>query len=127
MTADEVHSALCSLVEKKEPKTKAPLQLEATAQYLIELHNKYAEENEFKPGDLVQWKRGLQNKNQPANYGEPAVVVSIKPGNIDPRSDSGSPYFQERLDLLCAVIDKDGDFIVWPFDSSRMEPYTGPR
>lgn len=80
----------------------------------------------FKPGDLVQWKEGLRNKSRP-RYGEPVIVVDLLPKALRDKAEngSGSPYFQEPLQLVAADIDDDGDFVWWHYDARRFEPYKG--
>jgi hypothetical protein len=81
---------------------------------------------EFKPGDLVVWKKGLRNKARPA-LSEPAIVIQILETPLkDPdKQDSGTPYFNEPLNLVLGLIDDDGDFVIFHYDKRRFEPYQG--
>jgi hypothetical protein len=77
----------------------------------------------FKPDDLVVWKDGLKNKARPA-LGEPAIVLDILESPLyDPEKSTGTPYFNEPLDLVLGVLDSDGDFIVFHYDKRRFQPY----
>ncbi|NJO18620.1 MAG: hypothetical protein HC877_23705 [Thioploca sp.] len=78
---------------------------------------------DFKPGDLVIWKKGLKNRARPA-LNEPAIVVAVleKP-LIDNTKEVGSTYFNEPLDLVLGLLDEDGDFITFHYDHRRFEPY----
>lgn len=75
----------------------------------------------FQPGDLVEWMPGLKNKSAPAE-GEVIVVVEqlSEPVYDTSESSSSSPYFREPLDLVCAMIDNDGDLILFYYDSRRF-------
>ncbi|WP_374480821.1 hypothetical protein [Zoogloea sp.] len=82
----------------------------------------------FQPGDVVLWKPGLKNRRWPA-YGKPAIVVEvIDPPIFDSEKDSGSAYFREPLDVAVGVFIEDGphrgDFVVWHFDSRRLQTWT---
>lgn len=82
----------------------------------------------FKPGDLVTWKPGMQNKLKPG-YGQPAVVLEVLQTPIfDGEKEAGSAYFREPLDLVLGLIydegGRRGDFVVWYFDSRRFQPWT---
>jgi len=77
-------------------------------------------EEAFKPGDLVQWKLGLKNKRKPAE-GELAVVVEVLPSPIfDAHKGASVAYFREPLDIRLGILDEDGDFIIYHFDSRRF-------
>ena len=79
---------------------------------------------DFKVGDLVVWKEGLKNKVRPA-LNEPAIVIAVLevPLKDQNKQDSGTPYFNEPLDLALGLIDDDGDFIIFYYDQRRFEPY----
>lgn len=79
---------------------------------------------DFKSGDLVVWKKGLRNKVKPA-LNEPAIVMQIldTPLRDQDKQDSGTPYFNEPLDLVLGLIDEDGEFALFHYDKRRFEPY----
>jgi len=79
---------------------------------------------DFKPGDLVVWKKDLSNKARPA-LREPAIVMQVlePPLRDQNKQDSGSPYFNEPLDLVLGLIDEDGDFVIFYYNKRRFEPY----
>lgn len=81
---------------------------------------------DFKPGDLVIWKKGLTNRARPA-LNEPAIVMLIldTPLRDQNKQDSGTPYFNEPLDLVLGLIDEDGEFAIFHYDKRRFEPYQG--
>jgi len=78
---------------------------------------------DLKPGDLVVWKKGLINKAKPA-LNEPAIIMQIldTPLTDQDKQDSGTPYFNEPLDLVLGLIDEDGDFTIFHYDKRRFEP-----
>ena len=96
---------------------KAPEMLKAR---LDRLSKKYT----FHKGDVVRWKTGLKNKKRPAEN-EPAIVVEVLVSALsDPSEKSaGSPYFREPLDIMLGVIDEDGHFLTFYYDSRRFEPF----
>lgn len=85
-------------------------------------HN-YRTSHQFHEGQIVKWKSGLKNKRIPEEN-EPAIVVHILTNPVvDPAQASDSPYFNEPLNIVLGVLDGDGDFAMWHFDSARFEPY----
>lgn len=66
---------------------------------------------EFKSGDLVVWKKGLKNKVRPA-LNEPAIVMDVltEPLKDENKTSSGTPYFNEPLDLVLGLLDTDVRF-----------------
>ena len=66
---------------------------------LAELANRLDQFHEFKKGQFVKWKAGLQNRKYPA-FGEPAIVRAV-------------------LSQL------DGDFAEFRVDGRRFEPFDG--
>lgn len=91
---------------------------------LIETNNSFSsKKDEFKVGDLVVWKKGLKHKKVPA-YNIPAVVVKILENPIiDEQAPIASPYYGEKLDFLLGILDDDGDFLCFHYDSQRFELY----
>ena len=81
----------------------------------------------FKPGQIVRWKKGLQNKRLPRE-GDPAIVMSLETASVrDKDVSAGSAYFNEPLDIVLGVIDPDGDFASYYFDSRRFEPWASAK
>eukprot|EP00727_Mastigamoeba_balamuthi_P010807 m51a1_g6349 hypothetical protein (242) ;mRNA; r:79196-80218 len=78
--------------------------------------------HKFEVGDAVRWKPGMQNKRRP-RIDEPAAVAEVLPEPVfDESKDAGGQYFREPLDIKIAILDDDGEFIVYHFDSRRFEP-----
>lgn len=96
---------------------------EAISSDLKEKFALFTKKHDFKPGDLVQWKPGMKNKNGDGPY---IVVAVLSEAVMDSGKESGSPYFREPLDITLAEIHSDGDFLIYHYDSRRFEPYTGP-
>lgn len=90
-------------------------------QELVNIFHDYMQSSQLKPGDVVRWKSNLRNKRLP-NYFEPAVVVEVlETPVIDTTQDFGSPYYLERLDVKLGVLNEEGDFVCFLFDSNRFE------
>jgi len=78
----------------------------------------------FAKNQLVKWKKGLKNRKLPKEN-QPAVVIDVLSPPLISEAESGTPYFREPLDILLGFIDeRDGDFLVFHYDSRRFEPYT---
>lgn len=89
---------------------------------LIKLHGLLLQKHEFHIGDLVEWKPGLKNKR--ADYKKPMIVTKIYEKPItELTDDTGSPYFNEQLDIVCGEIILDGNFLEFHFDSRRFQPW----
>ena len=80
----------------------------------------FQEQSCFQPGDLVQWKPGLKNKRMP-HKDELAIVVEVLPSPItDSDKGSSGSYFLEPLDVRLGIVDDDGDFVIFYYDSRRF-------
>lgn len=95
-------------------------QLRSAYQELVKTHR-------FKVGQLVVWKKGLQNKKLP-ELNQPAIVVEVfeKP-RFETNRDPGSPYYAEALDLILGLITPEGEFLTFCYDQRRFEPYELPK
>lgn len=101
--------------------TKPKLSPDMVRDILEERMNAYFKEYSFKIGDCVKWKEGLKNKTIP-EYGQPCIVMDIvNPPLFDKESSSGSPYFNEELDIKVGIVDEDDDFMIFYLDSKRLE------
>lgn len=79
--------------------------------------------HKFQMGQLVKWKRHLQNKTVP-QFNQPAVVLEIVEPFVDPVQDSNSIYYREKLDMRVGVIlVTTGDMLPYYVSSNRFEPY----
>lgn len=74
----------------------------------------------FKPGDIVEWKPGLKNKRGDGPF---VVIDKLVVPVLDNEDGAGSPYFQEKLDIILGHVGSDGDFMMYHYDSNRMQPY----
>lgn len=99
-------------------------QAEAQAAQLANLRESYNQVHYFRAGDLIQWKAGLSNRSLP-RYGQPVIVLSasFEPVVLDDHRAAMTPAFRETLDIKVAVLDTDGEFIAYHYDSARFEPY----
>jgi len=80
-------------------------------------------EQTLRPGMLAMWKPGLKNRRFPT-YGQPAIVVErLAAPLLDHETETGSPYYREPLDVLLGILYRNGDFLVYHFDSRRFQPY----
>lgn len=113
-----LRSALNELVRRPEVQV---LDVSKRIQELKRCHENFRDHVQFKPGDIVKWKRPLKNKGRPL-YDEPAIVVEVlEHPKIDPETETGSQYFGEPLDVILGIIGPDGDFIAYHYDHRRFE------
>lgn len=99
--------------------------VEDTAERLLTLYQRLTNRREkaLRPGMMAVWKPGMKNRRFP-RYGDPAIVVEVlDPPILAHDDESGSTYYREPLDLLLGILHKDGDFLVYHFDSRRFQPY----
>lgn len=91
---------------------------------LQELYRGYCLNVDFKVGEIIEWKSGLKNRRYPT-YGQPAIVVEvIEDPLINTCDDSGSPYFQEPLDILIGFI-INNEFLFYHADKKRFKKVKG--
>lgn len=83
--------------------------------------NSFKSCHEFREGELVRWKEGLRNRSRPGDDEYGIVVEILDSPVIAHEHESGTPYFREPLDLVVGILDSDGDFICFHFDSRRFE------
>ncbi len=98
---------------------------EDAAERLLTLYQRLTNgrEKALRPGMMAMWKPGMKNRRFP-HYGDPAIVVEVlDPPILDHEEEAGSTYYREPLDLLLGILHKDGDFLVYHFDSRRFQPY----
>jgi len=88
---------------------------------LVKLHGLFIEKHEFRVGDLVEWKPGFKNKNTPNK--KVLIVTKVCENPItDKTENTGSAYFCEQLDIVCAEL-REGSFVEFYFDSRRFQPF----
>lgn len=83
------------------------------------------DERDFKVGDLVVWKDGLSNRNQP-QYFEPVVVTKVFGTTIRSDQTSSTPYFNEPLSLMVGQISEyngEEKFFELAVDGRRFRLY----
>jgi hypothetical protein len=94
-------------------------------QRLSELADAMDKPHIFHKGQLVRWKAGLKNRAAPA-YSEAVLVREILAAPVfdtcEASSCAGSPYFDEPLTLVLALLGHDGDFVELRYDGRRFEP-----
>lgn len=84
---------------------------------------KFLEKEDFAVGQIVKWKENLKNRKLP-HQNQPAIVVAILDEPVISTDDeSGSPYFLETLDIILGIVDDDGTFLTFYYDSRRFEAY----
>lgn len=76
-------------------------------------------QHDFKIGDVVVWKDGLQNLKPNG----PFIIIEI----LDDPEALGDieilEYFKEKYNAIGLFIDSDGDAVRSPLNLSRIEPY----
>lgn len=99
---------------------KSPFQ-QQNPEALKEAFRIFSEENTFKPGDLVEWKPGMQNRRTVG----PFIVVKVLDEPVFGEHESaGTHIFREPLDIVCGICDSnDGEFMCFHMDSRRLRHY----
>ena len=72
----------------------------------------------FDVGDIVDWKPDLKNKRSDGPF---VVVEVLREPVVDRTKDGGSPYYREPLDIVLGHFDSDGDFMMYHYDSRRLQ------
>ena len=72
----------------------------------------------FAPGDIVEWKPGMQNKRSEGPF---VVIEVLREAALAETKDGGSPYFREPLDIVLGHFDSYGDFLIYHYDSRRLQ------
>lgn len=126
-SAKEILEELISRQKEKqgrnEPNQRPVLTPEEMLLRLKRAFDVFQQQHELRAGQIVKWKPGLQNKRLPS-YGDPAIVLEVLDDPVvDNSNTAGGPYFREKLDVVLGVIDPDGDFLGFHFDSRRFEPW----
>ena len=89
---------------------------------LQKAHELFTKKHEFRVGDIVEWKPGMENRVSKG----PFVVVEILPEIVmNTEESAGITYFREPLDIVLGQIDEEGDFIFFHYDSRRIQPFGG--
>lgn len=119
-----------SRAELNEAPQLTPLQQQAAARGLLELHAIYTRPpgglgRALEPGDLIRYKPGMSLTRKPA-YGEPAIVIEVLREAVKRPLDAdafSTPYAPMNYDIVFGVVDKDGDFLTYYGDSRRFERF----
>lgn len=77
----------------------------------------------FKPGDIITWKEGMQNKTIPDKDVPGIVINNFFPALRDEERDVTSAYFNEQLDIQVGFISKNNEFVIFSHDSRRFKLY----
>lgn len=115
----KIREAVAQQEASLQPAKQDSDEIERLTHLCNELQNKAF----FTTGDIVVWKDGLKNKNYP-EYGQPAIVLErLDTPIVNSIDDTGSTYFNERLDIALGLIsrDEDGAFLVFYYDSRRFK------
>jgi hypothetical protein len=104
-----------------ETENVAKAALGAKIARLKQLRKLFDDATEFQSGDIVTWKDGLKNKKRPG-LNEPAIVLAhqLSEPIVDDVAPPGTQYYLETLDLKLGILDEDGEFAVYYFDSRRF-------
>ncbi len=130
MDNDEIGQMILeSLINQKNgggKKTSAEPQ-EKQARKLQELYERFTEHEDFKAGDLIIPKEGMNIWRD--GYKHVMVVLEklekpVRGFDMDGEAgETGSPYASLIYDIVAAYVDSKGDFIEHLFDSRRFKKY----
>ncbi|SRR5258708_5011356 len=121
---EELKKALANaLLELEQPRAEASLSASEKSGRLEKAYKAFNDHHDFRPGQLVKWKKGLKTRLYP-QYDEPAIVVAIlEQPYIDSKIDSSTPHFNDHLNIQLGLVMPDGQFYCYLFDSRRFEPF----
>jgi hypothetical protein len=121
---DQLIQARIEKVLEETSKTVAKDYTESDIEDLKQRKELFSKKYTFQKNGIVKWKKGLKNRRLPMEN-QPAIVIDIlNPPLLSTEEESGSTYFREPLDILLGFInEKDGEFIVFHYDSKRFEHY----
>jgi hypothetical protein len=120
---DVIAELFKNLVDKHPENEEAKSYGEDHLVQLKEACEKFLQQENFEVGQIVKWKKGLNNRKLP-HQNQPAVIVGLLDEPvIDRDGESGSPYFLEKLDIILGIISDDDTFLTFYYDSSRFESY----
>lgn len=94
--------------------------LKPGADALSEIAGRYLDRQAFRPGDVVMYKKGLKNTKFP-DYGEPAVALEMRPGNVTKNEDGDSSCYLAPRDLRIGLYGPLDSFEGFWVDSARFE------
>lgn len=103
--------------EREKKYEKYSRRLSEYANDLRQAHAEYSAVEEFRVGDLVQWKLLLKNRQYP-HHGKPAIVVEVLDDPITRGKDG--ERLSEPEDIILGFLDGDQDFMVFPFAKRRF-------
>jgi hypothetical protein len=78
---------------------------------------------EFKIGDLVVITRGLRVASVQSGSEVVYVILDMFPDAPVCLDVSDLSHYGQRFDVYLGAYDEDGDFVTYPFDSRRLEPW----
>ncbi|WAG00113.1 hypothetical protein NRZ31_04905 [Aeromonas dhakensis] len=87
---------------------------------LQQLKATFDAEHVFAPGDVIQWKPGMRDRNYPA-YGTPAIVLEVLSPPIQQCDDISTCSAPAKHDLVIGINMK-GELIHYYADSRRYQP-----
>lgn len=109
---------------RSTPPTSQEVTAHITA--LVNARTLLVEPRNYKEGDLVKFKPGLQNKATLKEY--PGIVIRFLDEPIFDKDDTaGSPYFREPLDVIVASMEQGHEgtmsLVEFYLDSRRLEVF----
>lgn len=123
LTASIVKAVVDKIIPER--KVEKELSLDDFKNQVIELQKALKnldKKEDFRKGDLVEWKPLLKNRNHP-EYSQPAIVIEVLQKNIvDAESDAGSPFFKETLNIKLGMFIKER-FLTFYYDKNRFQHY----
>lgn len=94
-----------------------------TADDLRALYASWNTRHDFKPGDIVKLKPGMQGFRAVPGYDEPCVVMELIDPIPYPNALPNNPYFGAILDIVIGFIASDGDLLFLHCDQRQLEPF----
>lgn len=120
MTKQDLMQAVIESIMLKAQEQKAEQNPAEIAAALMERLESLNRQHLFEPGQIVRYKKGLQNRQSCGPFIVCRMLETPLLGHD--AAEAGSPYFREPLDMVVGKLDGDGDFAEYHVDSRRFEP-----
>lgn len=112
-------SALKNKAERGSKRTQARHGLSVE-----ELAHSYLSKHTFKVGDRVTLKEGMDGLHKYPKGDDTCVVLETvkEPIRNQYEKHTGTPFWNMPFDIRVGLLDEDGDFVAFWFDSAMFEP-----
>ena len=113
---------LAELFGNDEPEERRPLDIDIEVELLQAARRDYNVHHKFEPGMIVRQKKGCSIYNHVSSNKIAIVMQVLAVSILDPREETGSPFYRQYVDMVIGERSDDGDLLFYHVDSRRFEP-----